>query len=160
MIFDFFLGGGSQAAFSSSYQFTSTFVKIHIRDVHVRYEDDISQPGHVHAAGFILKSLGKRNLFFKIQSSLIFWSGKLLVFPKHFIFTFYIPQAFFCTFWSRKLLLFLLAFFFAFCNNLKKFSFRGFERDCKRNFKWHSMQRWQCRIHNGTLKSVVWSSIK
>ena len=35
-------------------------------------------------------------------------------------------------------------------------------RDCMRNFKWPSMQRWQCPIHNGTLhnfKICVWSSM-
>ena len=136
------MGGGSQAAFSSSYQFTSTFVKIHIRDVHVRYEDDISQPGHVHAAGFILKSLGKRNLFFFQNSIFTYFFLYVLVWQ-----TFSVPQAFyFYILYSSSIFFFVhfgLAnfycsykhFFFAFCNNLKKFSFSGFERDCKRNFK-------------------------
>ena len=32
-------------------------------------------------------------------------------------------------------------------------------QDCKRNFKWPYMQRWQSPIHNSTLKSFVWSSM-
>jgi len=32
-------------------------------------------------------------------------------------------------------------------------------KNCKRNFKWHAMQRWQCLIYNGTLKNVVRSSM-
>ncbi len=34
-------------------------LQIQIRDVHIRYEDDISLPGQVFAAGFTLKSLGR-----------------------------------------------------------------------------------------------------
>ena len=29
------------------------------------------------------------------------------------------------------------------------------ERDCERDFKWSSLQRWQCPIFNGTRKSFV-----
>ena len=29
----------------------------------------------------------------------------------------------------------------------------------KCNFKWLSIQRWQCSIYNGTLKSFVWSNM-
>ena len=29
--------------------------------------------------------------------------------------------------------------------------------DCKRNFKWMSMQIWQCPIHNGSLETCIWS---
>ena len=32
-------------------------------------------------------------------------------------------------------------------------------RDCKLNFKWKSMQRWQCPIHNGTLEAFTCSKI-
>jgi hypothetical protein len=41
-------------------------LQIQIRDVHIRYEDDISLPGQVFAAGFTLKSLGR--LYIKIYS--------------------------------------------------------------------------------------------
>ena len=42
--------------------------------------------------------------------------------------------------------------FFVCCVALEKF--RSFnERDCKRNFMWPIMQRGQCPIHNGTLKT-------
>ena len=34
-----------------------------------------------------------------------------------------------------------------------------FQRDCKRNFKWPSMQRWQYPIHNGTLVTLIWSKM-
>ena len=29
------------------------------------------------------------------------------------------------------------------------------KRDCNRNFKWPSMQRWQSQIYNGTLKTLT-----
>ena len=32
-------------------------------------------------------------------------------------------------------------------------------KDCKHNFKWPSMRRWQCPIYNGTLNSFVWSKL-
>jgi len=28
-------------------------------------------------------------------------------------------------------------------------------KDCKRNFKWPSMRRWLCPIHNGTLETFI-----
>ena len=45
-------------------------VQIQIRDVHIRYEDDITLPGQVFAAGFTLKSLGKQ-----LVSLVLNWFG-------------------------------------------------------------------------------------
>ena len=29
-------------------------------------------------------------------------------------------------------------------------------RDCERNFKWPSVQRWQGMIYNDTIKTLTW----
>ena len=41
------------------------------------------------------------------------------------------------------------------CEMSEKFFKKSTLRDCKCNFKWPFMQRWQCPIYNGTLESFV-----
>ena len=41
------------------------------------------------------------------------------------------------------------------CEMSEKFFKKSTLRDCKCNFKWPFIQRWQCPIYNGTLESFV-----
>ena len=51
-------------------------------------------------------------------------------------------------------------FIIFFRENRHSFSQKVSKGDCKRNFMWPSVKRWQCPIHNSTLKNIVWSKEK
>ena len=77
-----------------------------------------------------------------------------------------------CTLWTpfqaerewkssyREILLIPLYIFYSFSKFYKYVGWRNNEVVCKRNFNWLSIYRVECPIHNGTFKTIVWSSMK